>query len=119
MSGLLLAVQNIRRFPQEASIRWIAPFSLNLTYIEPDIAYCVDVFNITCGRRDLVIERCNLTTPNYFSRSILHTADLYEIIVTPRSNVMGSEYGISNKIEGRWITFIINYDPMIVNWYLS
>ena len=49
-----------------STITWEAPFSLNLTGVDPDIVYCVEVYNITCGVDDLVVGDCGVTEPHIF-----------------------------------------------------
>ena len=65
-------------------IRWEPPFSLDLSEVEIDIIYCVDIYNITCGVKEFVVSDCNVTSTNY---TIPHDGYLYKFIVTPRSNV--------------------------------
>ena len=76
------------------TITWDPPTSLDLTNVEPDIAYCVEVYNITCGDRELLIHDCNVTEPHY-----IITPDGYirEYIVTPRSNVEGAVNGTPSQ----------------------
>ena len=80
-------------------ILWDAPFSLNLTNVEPDIVYCVDVYNITCGGRELLISDCDIMETSYTS-DVLQPGYIYEYIVTPRSNVEGAQNGIRKNITG-------------------
>ena len=77
-------------------LSWSPPFSLNLTNIEPDIVYCVEVYNITCGRRDLITSDCDVTEPSYTSDDLLD-GYIYEYIVTPRSNVEGARNGTPSQ----------------------
>ena len=83
-----------------SSISWVAPFSLNLTDVDPDVVYCVEVYNITCGRRDLIISDCNVTEPSYTSDDIAPDGYIYEYTVTPRSNVEGASNGTSLTVTG-------------------
>ena len=80
------------------TIKWDAPFSLNLTNVEPDIAYCVEVYNITCGR-SLVISDCDVLETSYSSDD-LRPGYIYEYTVTPRSNVVDARNGTSRTIIG-------------------
>ena len=82
-----------------STLSWVAPFSLDLTNIDPDIVYCVDVYNITCGGRDLVSSDCHVTDTNYTAFS---DGYLYEYIVTPRSNVEGAGNGTQSQWRG-WL----------------
>ena len=76
---------------------WEAPFSLNLTTAEPDIQYCVDVYNITDGG-DMVESRCDITETSYtFTPDNPSPDHLFNFIVTPRSNVRGSLNGTRSQ----------------------
>ena len=81
------------------TIVWGAPFSLKLTNVEPDIVYCVEVYNITCGGRELLISDCDVMETSYTS-DVLQPGYIYEYTVTPRSNVEGAQNGTSNSITG-------------------
>ena len=81
-----------------SSLSWIAPFSLNLTNVEPDIIYCVEVYNITCGRSHLIND-CNVMETSFVS-DYLQVGYSYEYTVVPRSNVDGVMNGTSLNIKG-------------------
>ena len=70
---------------------------MDLTNVEPDIAYCVEVYNITCGDRELLIHDCNVTEPRYTSDAIAQDGYIREYIVTPRSNVEGAVNGTPSQ----------------------
>ena len=94
------------------TLSWKAPFSLDLTNVEPDIVYCVDVYNITCGGRELLISDCNVTETSYTSDVIAPDGYIYEYIVTPRSNVEGAINGTpSPPLRGNTIIIMIVADP--------
>ena len=80
-----------------STLSWDAPSSPDLTGIDPDIAYCVEVYNITCGRRDLIISDCNVTEPSYSLDGIAPDGYIYEYIVTPRSNMEGARNGTPSE----------------------
>ena len=85
-----------------STVTWVAPFSLNLTGVDPDIVYCVEVYNITCGVDDLVVSDCNVTEPRYVDNQ-LQQGLIYRITVTPRSNgqnAQNAQNGTSNIKEG-------------------
>ena len=69
--------------------------------MDPDIAYCVEVYDITCGRRDLVDNNCNVTESR-FSSSSLVPGYLHEIRITPRSNVIGAVNGTTLIVNGEY-----------------
>jgi hypothetical protein len=82
-----------------STISWSPPFSLDLTDIEPDIIYCVEVYNITCGERDLIINDCNVTEPSYTSDDRLN-GYIYEYIITPSSSVSKTRNGTPYQLRG-------------------
>ena len=82
------------------TLSWIAPFSLNLTNVEPDIIYCVEVYNITCGR-SLLISNCNVSVmETSFISDYLQVGYIYDYTVTPKSNVEDALNGTSQTIRG-------------------
>ena len=90
-SGPLSAVSNLRAQSSSTNITitWDAPFSLNLTTAEPDIQYCVDVYDSASGV--LLHSECGIIEERYtYSPSNPY---LYMFTVTPRSNVDGALNG--------------------------
>ena len=69
--GSLEAVVNLMaKFTSSIiQLSWQPPFSLNLTTAEPDIVYCIDVFNITHGEteRDHLISNCSVFQTYYIN----------------------------------------------------
>ena len=96
--GPLSQVSNITR--TSSTISWNRPTSLNLTNIEPDIIYCVEVYNITCGRGSLLVSDCSVTESRLVDES-LQSGCIYNITITPRSNVVNASNGTSLTKEGR------------------
>ena len=93
-------LQSVSDFQRNGStIIWEAPFSLNLTNIEPDIVYCVEVYNITC-RRSHVISDCDVMKSRY-TNDDLQSGYIYEYTITPRSNVQGALNGTDLEISGK------------------
>ena len=95
--GPLSMVTEIKRSP--SIITWEAPFSLDLTGVDPDIVYCVEVYNITCGVDDLVVGDCDVTEPRFVDNR-LQQGYIYRITITPRSNGQDAQNGTSNTKEG-------------------
>ena len=95
-------------------LTWTAPFSLNLTTAEPDIQYCVDVYNVTEGE-DMVESICDITETFYIYTPDNPSPDhLFNFTVTPKSNVPGSLNGtISEPVQGFFIASK-NYNVMSV-----
>ena len=72
---------------------------MNLTTAEPDIAYCVDVYNITGGGSDHLISDCDLMKSSYtFIVGNPDPRDLFQFIVTPRSNIEGTRNGTPSQV---------------------
>ena len=96
MSGSLKSVSNVVRqqLGNQAylSYSWDPPPSLDLTDVEPDIVYCVEIYNITCGHMDLLHSECDLTLP-VFVGDELNPSYVYQINVTPRINAVGTSNG--------------------------
>ena len=88
-----------------STLSWTSPPSLDLTNADPDIAYCVDIYNITCGTRDHIISDCNVTEPSYTLPS-LGIGFIYECVVTPRSNVPEASNGTSRSLKGKMYMYI-------------
>ena len=95
--GSLDVVRDIEIHVFNSTISWNPPPSLDLTNVEPDIVYGVDVYNITCGGRELLISDCDVTETSYTSDVIAPDGYIYEYIVTPRSNVEGAINGTPSQ----------------------
>ena len=82
------------------TISWSAPFSLNLTTAEPDIQYCVDVYNVTGGGNHHLDSVCGITDTQY-TYTAPDPTGVYNFTVTPRSNIEGSLNGTTSQpVEG-------------------
>lgn len=96
--GILNAVNNLISSSSLLNIilSWEAPFSLNLTS-EPDIAYCIDVHNITGGTY-LILSDCNVLT-TYFIYNITNPnpSNYFQFTIIPRSNVPGARNGTPSQ----------------------
>ena len=85
---------------------WEPPSTLDLTGVEPDIVYCVEVYNITCGEENLIASDCEVMNPIY-PASVgdgLDPSYVYQITVTPRSNVPGAANGSAFTQQGRCLS---------------
>ena len=77
---------------------WVPPYSLNLTQSEPDIVYCVDVYNVTVGmtKRQLLSD-CSVFELHYrFNSPSPNPEDRFQFVVVPKSNVAGAINGTPN-----------------------
>ena len=100
-SGPLSPVTNLHHLFDQSSnttitISWGPPFSLNLTNAEPDIQYCVDVYNVTGGGDDHLQSVCDITD-TYYTFTASDPDQLFNFTVTPRSNVEGSLNGTTSQ----------------------
>ena len=82
----------------EITLTWDAPFSLNLTS-DPDVAYCVDVHNITDeGAGCLILSVCNvLSTYFVYNSTNPNPRDYFQFTIIPRSNVPGARNGTPSQ----------------------
>ena len=84
-------------------IKWDPPFSLDLTNIDPDVIYCVEVYKSTCGGnpKSLVTSDCTLFEPYIiYMLDIVNDTDLLELEIIPRSNSKGSINGTALSVNG-------------------
>ena len=102
--GPLDAVSNLKI--NTTVIMWDPPFSLNLTNVEPDIVYCVEVYDTSCEMRSNIISDCNVTLPHY-TFQFLTSGYTHEVVVTPRSNVEGAMNGSKLVVEGNNIPIMV------------
>ncbi len=87
-------------------LSWQPPFSLNLTTAEPDIVYCVNVFNIT-DERDYLISNCSVFETYYnFVVENPDPKDTFQFIVTPRSNIEGARSGNTKEINATFFHLV-------------
>lgn len=111
-AGPLDSVSNLctsvdHRTTEEVLITWTPPYSLDLSDIEPDIVYCVGIYNITCESRDLLFSNCSVTNSELVVNLLNASQYIFEIIVTPRSNTESARNGTSNAVKGS-----------ITSWYV-
>lgn len=108
-AGKLDGVRKFKRVTGSDKLQyiWEPPYSLNLTTVDPDIVYCLDIVRVTCGVREHVTSDCGIANHNYTANSLLDLADLYEATITPRSNIITSYNGTQVSIIG--ITIKIYY----------
>ena len=68
---------------------WEPPFSLNVTNAEPDIAYSVHIYNVTCPMqiRITLLENYTVIEPTFSLTKNFDAEDIYEIEVLARTNL--------------------------------
>lgn len=95
---MLAPVSNVKR--NGSTFTWDAPFTLDLTGVHPDIVYCVEVYNITCGRSNQVFMDCNIMDDMVTCSRSCEPHFIYEVLITPRSNVNGTLNGRMLTVTG-------------------
>ena len=104
--GILDPVSKITR--NGSIITWEPPFSLNLTNADPDIAYCVEVFNVTCGESNPVFMNCNVADSNNMVNCLIcELSFIYEVLVIPRSNVDQATNGTPLAVRGKILSLLL------------
>lgn len=79
---------------------WDPPYSLDLTSTDPDIVYCVDVYNHSCANHRIhIISNCSIEDSVYPYNSP-QDIGLLEYVVTPRSNAEGVINGTPSVLKG-------------------
>ncbi len=102
LPGVLDGVRNISRTPEINLISWHPPKSANLSNAEPDIAFCLEVYNTTCGNGNSLINLCDLMEPRYiYGNDELHPHKTYGLTVIPRSNIEGASNGSAATKNGK------------------
>ena len=97
-AGTLAPVGELTAVPVEGFLHhtWNPPFTLNITNIEPDIFYCINVYNITPN--SLYKTYCDLTQPEFdFMVANPIPCDQFQFQVIP---VNGLGNGTLNNISG-------------------
>ena len=90
LAGLLAAVgsPSVDLVGTNISLTWTAPFTLDISNVDPDITYCVDVVNSTSS--SIVLSECRITVTGFnFSIPLGRVCDNYTFTVTP-VNVVGN-----------------------------
>ena len=72
--------------------------SLDLTDIDPDILYSVELFKITCGQ-NVSISR-EVVSINCTSKEGLDMMQIYKAVIVARNNVTGARDGPSVEMKG-------------------
>ena len=66
-TGILSTVGSLMMTVQDStiSLTWTAPFTLDITGVDPDITYCVGVVNFTSGSSSTLHSECGITETEY------------------------------------------------------
>ncbi len=94
-----LTVNNVAGNCSQLNVTWVAPFSLNLTTAEPDIQYCVDVYNITYERKDNLLQSECIISDTQYLFEVDYLMGTYYFLVTPRSNIDSSLNGTTSTAQ--------------------
>ena len=107
-TGILKSVSNLTKNETDSMIllEWKHPFSLNLSTIEPDIAYCIDVYRyVTTGNETFMISSsCDVLDERFtFRDKNPDPTNLFLFVVIPKSNVEGARNGTASQIIGQFL----------------
>ena len=86
--------------PTILTTHWDSVFSLDLNDTEPDIVYEFEVYDITCGRNDLI--HYDTVMVNSTSNTI-DPAQIYKVVVAARNNVSNAVNGTGVDASGTWL----------------
>ena len=98
ISGPLSAVGDLRATSNASSvtISWSAPFSLDVTGVDPDIWYSVLIYNVTDENNPTAIlctDCINITETHYtFTPDYLSPCHVYNFSVIPQNGAGQSQY---------------------------
>lgn len=89
--GLLSSVNDLKAISKPSSIllTWIQPFSLDITGVDPDLWYCIEVYNVTSVNTTsesikLLSTNCSVYLPEFtFILNPPNPCDEFEFRVTP------------------------------------
>lgn len=98
-AGLLAAISDFRIISPNIIV-WNSPFSLNLTNIEPDVLYCVDIFNITCDLIKYLESDCDVNATEYTLDLPEPVGYIFRLAITPRTNSKDAQNGSVFSVEG-------------------
>ena len=79
------------------TLSWIAPFSLNIPRIDPDILYCVSLESVDSS--SLPQHKCDIEETSFTFDMSERPYGKYWVTVTPH-NIVGK--GKSNKLIAAW-----------------
>ncbi|CAI8006821.1 hypothetical protein GBAR_LOCUS4919, partial [Geodia barretti] len=143
IQGTLSAVADLRAISSTCSvtISWSAPFSLDVTGVDPDIWYSVLIYNVTDENNPTAIlctDCINITETNYtFTPDYLSPSHVYKFSVTPLNgvgqgesspNITGYVLNLSAHIkthiraisrEKTNVTFTSNYTSGLRSWRVT
>ena len=108
-AGTLDRVSNISATVQDQSvtIMWEAPFTLNLTSVDPDITYCVDVMDFL--NNILYYSQCGINTTNVAIPLDTELCSVYTITpVNPAGNGIKDTYLFNGSVY-IYIYYIISH----------
>ena len=112
-AGLLTAVgsPSVDLVDADISLTWTAPFTLDISNVDPDITYCVNVVNSTSS--SIVLSECGITVTGFnFSIPLGRVCDNYTFIVIP-FNLVGNgtavTLGYSQDFSrmSKWFSYLV------------
>ena len=102
--GRLTSIKDFMRV--NFSLVWDPPFSLDLTNTDPNIIYCVDVYNHSCTSHHHLISDCSKEEAVY-PYNPHQEIGLLEYVITPRSNAESAINGTPSVLRG-WVSITVS-----------
>ena len=110
-TGLLAAVgsPSVGLVGTDISLTWTAPFTLDISNVDPDITYCVDVVNSTSS--SIVLSECGITVTGFnFSIPLGRVCDNFSFTVIPVNRAgNGTAVTLGYSITGMYMCSYIMY----------
>ena len=113
LAGLLTAVgsPSVDLVDADISLTWTSPFTLDISNVDPDITYCVNVVNSTSS--SIVLSECGITVTGFnFSIPLGRVCDIYIFTVTPvngAGNGTAVTLGYSQDFSrmSKWFSYLV------------
>ena len=104
-TGPLSAVRNLDitsyRHNGIMIISWLPPFSLNLTDVEPDVIYCVNVSKVFYDSVTHVVTNCTVFGTEFIFTTNEDAPNGYYVVnMFARSNTRGAQNGSATTVIG-------------------
>ena len=82
-------------------VSWLPPFSLNLTEVEPDIIYCVNVSKVVNASMTHVVTNCTVLGTEFIFTTSEDAPNVYYVVnLFARSNTRGAQNGSATTVIG-------------------
>ena len=87
-------------------ITWTAPYSIDVPSTEPDITYCVDIFNTSSTSQTIFYSRCDINQTYHHVSSRLSAYAEYQMAVSAVNRIGSSSttsMTLVNRVKGMMV----------------